>query len=107
MNIKSVKMKIKKNKKMHFFLISQGSLNPKIRFIGRKVCSVARVQTDTNVNTEDTLSGFQEFFLQLIIKDRSSNTQNLLNKEVCDKNNNTLSNFMNMVNAEYFDRSVS
>ena len=29
-------------------------------------------QTDTKVNTEDTLSGFQEFFLQPIIKDRSN-----------------------------------
>ena len=53
----------------------QGSLDPKIRFLDQKVCSVARVQTqrhtdrqthrhtDTKVNTEDTLSGFQEFFL--------------------------------------------
>ena len=69
-------MKISKNKKMRFFLMSQGSLDPKIRFIGQKVCSVARVQTDTQtdtkVNTEDTLSGFQEFFLQPIIKDRSN-----------------------------------
>ena len=81
MPIKSVKMKISKNKKMRFFLMSQGSLDPKIRFIGQKVCSVARVhtdrqthrQTDTKVNTEDTLSGFQEFFLQPIIKDRSNN----------------------------------
>ena len=88
MPIKSVKMKISKNKKMRFFLMSQGSLDPKIRFIGQKVCSVARVQTDrqthrhtdrhtdrqtdTKVNTEDTLSGFQEFFLQPIIKDRSN-----------------------------------
>ena len=57
MPIKSVKMKISKNKKMRFFLMSQGSLGPKIRFIGQKVCSVARVhtdrQTDTKVNTED------------------------------------------------------
>ena len=60
--------------------MSQGSLDPKIRFLGQKVCSVARVQThrqtdtqtDTKVNTEDTLSGFQEFFLQPIIKDRSN-----------------------------------
>ena len=78
MPIKSVKMKI---------LMSQGSLDPKIRFIGQKVCSVARVQTDrhtdrhtdrqtdTKVNTEDTLSGFQEFFLQPIIKDRSNNVR--------------------------------
>ena len=59
---------------MHFFLMSQGSLNRKIRFLCQKVCSVARVQTDTQtdtkVYTEDTLSGFQEFFLQPIIKDR-------------------------------------
>ena len=26
--------------------MSQGSLDPKIRFLGQKVCSVARVQTD-------------------------------------------------------------
>ena len=65
-------MKISKNKKMRFFLMSQGSLNPKIRFLGQKMCSVARVrtnrqtdtQTHTKVTTEGTLSGFQEFFLQ-------------------------------------------
>ena len=32
--------------KMCFFLMSQGSLNPKIRFLGQKVCSVARERTD-------------------------------------------------------------
>ena len=56
--------------------MSQGSFNQKIRFLGQKVCPVARGQTDgqthTKVNTEDTLSGFQEFFLQPIIKDRSN-----------------------------------
>ena len=46
MPIKSVKMKISKNKKMRFFLMSQGSLNPKIRFQGQKVWPVARSQTD-------------------------------------------------------------
>ena len=78
MPIKSVKIKISKNKKMRFFLMSQGSLDPKTRFLGQNVCSVARVQTDrqtdrqtdTKVNTEGTLSGFQDFFLQPIIKDR-------------------------------------
>ena len=54
----------------------QGSLNSKITFLGQKVYSIARVQTDTKkhtkVNTADTLSGFQEFFLQPIIKDRSN-----------------------------------
>ena len=47
------------------------------------MCSVARgdthihterhtnIHTDTNVNTEDTLSGFQDLFLQPIIKDLS------------------------------------
>ena len=63
--------------------MSQGSLDPKITFLGQKVCSAARVQTDrhtdrqtdrqtdTKVNTEDTLSEVHEFFLQPVIKDRS------------------------------------
>ena len=55
---------------MCFFLMSKGSVNPKIRFLCQKVCSIA-THTDTTVNTEDTLSGFQEFFLQPIVKDRS------------------------------------
>ena len=54
--------------------MSQGLLNPKIRFLGQKVCSVGQLHTHrhthTKVNTEDTLSGFQDFFLQPIIKDR-------------------------------------
>ena len=54
MPIKSVKMKISKNKKMRFFLMSQGSLDPKIRFIGQKVCSVAREQTDTQTDTHES-----------------------------------------------------
>ena len=41
-------MKISKNKKMCFFLISQGSLNPKIRFLAQNLWSVARVHTDTH-----------------------------------------------------------
>ena len=76
MPIKSVKMKISKNKKMRFFLMSQGSLNPKIRFLGQKMCPVACLHTDgqtDRVTTMGTLSGFQEFFLQPIIKDRSNN----------------------------------
>ena len=28
--------------KKSFFLMTQGSFNPKIRFLGQKVCSVAR-----------------------------------------------------------------
>ena len=61
MPIKSVKIKISKNKIMRFFLMSKGSFNPKIRFLGQKVYPVARVhtdrhthrQTDMKVNTED------------------------------------------------------
>ena len=45
-------MKISKNKKMRFFLMSQGSLSPKIRFLGQKVCSVARVQRDTQTDRQ-------------------------------------------------------
>ena len=63
MPIKSVKIKISKNKKMRFFLMSQGSLNPKIRFLGQKVCPAARDRTDGQTDR-------QEFFLQSIIKDR-------------------------------------
>ena len=53
--------------------MSQVSLNPKIRFLSQKVCPVARSQTDRHtdrVTTEGTLSGFHDFFLQPIIKDR-------------------------------------
>ena len=32
--------------------MSQGSLDPKIRFIGQKVCSVARVQTDRHTDRQ-------------------------------------------------------
>ena len=69
-------MKISKNKKkMRFFLMSQGSLNSKCGFLGRKVRSVARSWTDrhidTKVNNEDTLSWFKAFFLQHIIQDEN------------------------------------
>ena len=37
---------------MRFFLTSQGSFDPKIRFIGQKVCSVARVQTHRHTDTQ-------------------------------------------------------
>ena len=55
--------------------MSQGSLDPKIRFLGeepayRNTHRHIDRHTDTKVNTEDTLSGFQDFFLQPIIKDR-------------------------------------
>ena len=54
--------------------MSQGSFNPKIRFLGQKVCSAARLQTDRQtdmkVTTVGTHSGFQDLFLQPIIKDR-------------------------------------
>ena len=79
MTIKSVKMKISNNKQMRFFLMSQGSFYPKIRFLGQKVCPVACLQTHTHTQTDrvttvGTLSGFQDFFLQPIIKDRPNNT---------------------------------
>ena len=72
-SVKSVKMQISKNKNMCIFLMSQVSLNSKIRFLSQKVCPVARSQTDRHtdrVTTEGTLSGFHDFFLQPIIKDR-------------------------------------
>ena len=62
-------------------IMSQGSLNPKIPS-SKTVVSSSRTdrQTETQtdrhtdrqmkVNTEGTFSGFQDFFLQPIIKDR-------------------------------------
>ena len=47
-------MIISKNKKMRFFLMSQGSLDPKIRFIGQKLCSVARAQTDRQTDRHES-----------------------------------------------------
>ena len=47
-------MKILKNKKMCFFLISQGSLNLKIRVLGQKVCPAARGRTDTQTDTHES-----------------------------------------------------
>ena len=65
--------------KFRFFLMSQISINPKIRFPRPKgvPCSlVTHRQTDRHIHTHEsdycvgTLSVFQEFFLQPIIKDR-------------------------------------
>ena len=57
--------------------MSQGSLTPKIKFLGKKkVCLLACAHTDilthTKVNTGDTLSEFHEVFLQPIIKGQSN-----------------------------------
>ena len=45
MPIKSSKIKISKNTRRRVYLMSQGSLNPKIRFLGQNMCSVARGRT--------------------------------------------------------------
>ena len=37
-----------------FSLMSQGSLNPKIRFLAQKLWSVARVQTETETDTHES-----------------------------------------------------
>ena len=54
--------------------MSQGTLHPKMRYLGKSVLDSSRTdgQTDTKVNTEDTLSGVQEIFLQSIINNRSN-----------------------------------
>ena len=68
-----------------FFLMSQGSFNPKIRFLGQKVCHVARVQPDTHTHESDycghpfKVSGV---FLQPIIKDRPNNCMHIFNEHV-------------------------
>ena len=65
MPIKSVKMKISKNKKMRFFLMSQGSLDPKITFLCQKVCSVADRQTHRH-ESEYRGEQFQKLILVLL-----------------------------------------
>ena len=60
---------------MSFFLMSQGSLKPKIRFLGQKMCSVARVRTDRQTDLHK--QKFQEFFLQPIIKDQPKNEDDI------------------------------
>ena len=47
--------------------VFQGSLNKKMRFLGKKVCSVACLHTDRQTDTPEN-----EFFLQPIIMDRSN-----------------------------------
>ena len=69
--------KISKNKKLSFFLMSQGSFSPKIRFLSLKECSVAQGQTDRQ-ESENRGHPFKVSgsFLKTIIKDRS-NTQTI------------------------------
>ena len=46
MPIKNVNIFFSNIKNTFFFLMSQGSLNPKIRFLSKKVCPAARGRTD-------------------------------------------------------------
>ena len=69
-------MKISKNKKMRFFPRVIRITQPKNKVPRSKgvLCSpITDRQTHTKVTTVGTLSGFQEFFLQPIIKDRPNN----------------------------------
>ena len=72
-------MKISKNKKMRFFLMSQGSVDPKMWFLGQKVCSVARLQTDTQTHRHGSEYRGHPFrvsgIFPSIIKDRPKKTQ--------------------------------
>ena len=53
-----------------FFIMSQGSLNPKNRFLGQKVCPVARWHTHTETHTGWLLrapfQGFRSFSINLL-----------------------------------------
>ena len=52
---------IENYEKNGFFLMSQGSFNPNIRFLGQKVCSVARAQTDRQTRKWKQRTPFQGF----------------------------------------------
>ena len=58
-----------KNKQKSFFLMFQGSLNPKIRLLGQNVCHVARTRTHKQ---SDHFQAFMIFFIQSIIKQGSA-----------------------------------
>ena len=81
--------------------MSHGSFYPKIRFLSQKLCSVARLRTDTDtqtytkVTTEGTFSGFQEFFLQPISKDRPNTKKKRKKKKAEKKNRKKTSNQTN------------
>ena len=71
----------KKHKNKHFEKQKNAFLSHVSRIIQLKNQRSSRLKgvltltggwTDTKVKAEDTLSGFQEFFLQPIIKDRSN-----------------------------------
>ena len=53
MSIKSVKMKISKKKNVFLSHVPIGSLNPKIRFLGQKKCSVANRHRHTDAHESD------------------------------------------------------
>ena len=46
MSLKGQFSKLRKARKMRFFLVSQGFFNSQIRFLGQNVCSVGRTHTD-------------------------------------------------------------
>ena len=50
--LKGPKIKISKNKKLRFFLMSQGVLCQKIRFLGQKLWPLAGEQTETHTDTQ-------------------------------------------------------
>ena len=62
--LKGPKIKISKNKKMRFVLMSQGAFKPKIRFLGQKLWPVGARQTDRDSKDRGSyIHSFSQFFL--------------------------------------------
>ena len=72
------------------------------RFLGQTVCPVACEQTDTKVTTVGTLSGFQEFFLQPIIKDRPNNSPEPIVNYKRNNEQSSYSGFIQLLFAAVF-----
>ena len=98
MALKGLKIKISKNKKLCFFLMSQGVLCQKIRFLGQKPWPVAGEHTDTDTQTHrHTDRGFnpwvpyQGFSISsfCLWYERSNSNNNNINEEDYPKSNNS------------------
>ena len=90
---KSLKNAHKYERKLNFKKVSFSYLKDSST---QKLHSQVKRQTETKLNTEDILSGFQEFSLQPIIKKKSNSSEmRTETKTIIKTKNNNNSNMLN------------